>query len=350
MGAGQLRELLDALCALGGAASAAEALVADRDTILFRHAAGFRVGGESLRAGVGARFDAASLTKPWIATLALLLDRDGTLPLTARLGELDGDACPAAGQSPLEALLRHRSGIAAWTPLWVATAGRTEGELLLRVLLGERFWRGRGDEPRYSDLGYLLWGLLAERASGSSLADLLDRRVAGPLGLPPIGALAAHPPAPVECRLDNGREVELAREQGIAIGRQAPFRLGQPQDGNARQVGRLTAHAGLFLTAEELLALGREWLAPGKLLTLEEQRRALAGSGGYALGWARQSATGSSGNALGPRSFGHTGFTGGSLWIDPERERIDLLLSHRLSSRADWNEVRREFHRRAAEI
>ena len=83
-------------------------------------------------------------------------------------------------------------------------------------------------------------------------------------------------------------------------------------------------------------------------MTVEARDAALSGEGPYALGWARWSEEGSSGPALPRSSFGHTGFTGGSLWIDPERERIYVLLAHRLSSRIDFNPFRREFHRLAA--
>lgn len=350
MGSGQLQGFLDGLASLGGATSALEAIVADGGQTLFRHAAGFRVGGEPLAAASGARFDVASLTKPWMATLAMLLDRDSTLPLATPIGDLAGGACAAAARTTLEELLRHRSGIPPWTPLWVQTGGRLDRLAVESLLLTEGLWERRGDTPAYSDLGYVLWGLLAESATGRALPELLDARVASPLGLPAIGTLAAEPPFPVECRLDNGREVELAREEGIEIVRQAPFLLGRPQDGNARRLSYLGAHAGLFLTADELLALGREWLAPGRLLVAAEVERALAGEGEYALGWARQSAGGSSGPALSPGAFGHTGFTGGSLWIERAAGRIHLLLAHRLSSRQEFNGIRREFHRLAAAL
>jgi CubicO group peptidase (beta-lactamase class C family) len=214
---------------------------------------------------------------------------------------------------------------------------------------------GEGRSHLYSDLGYLLWGLLAQQRFGRSLAELLDAEVCAPLGVAGLGSLAMGDelPGAVECRLDNGKEVELAAAQGIALGVQRAHRRGVPQDGNARAlraVGRLGAHAGLFVTADEMLALGREWLRPSRLLSPAQVAGALAGDGDYALGWARWSASGSSGPALSRASFGHTGFTGGSLWIDPESGRIHLLLAHRLSSRADFNPARREFHRHAAAL
>jgi CubicO group peptidase (beta-lactamase class C family) len=125
------------------------------------------------------------------------------------------------------------------------------------------------------------------------------------------------------------------------------------QDGNARAlraVGIDAAHAGLFVTADEMLALAREWLRPARLLAPAQVEHALGGEGRYALGWARQSGDGSSGPALSRRAFGHTGFTGGSCWIDPASGRIVILLAHRLSSRVDFNPFRRELHRLAAEL
>jgi serine-type D-Ala-D-Ala carboxypeptidase len=225
----------------------------------------------------------------------------------------------------------------------------------------ESFWSLLFDHNRqptsalYSDLGYLLWGLLAEERLGRPLAALLDTEVCAPIGVAGLGrlAMAAEVPGAVECRLDNGKEVELAAAQGIALGFQRAFRRGVPQDGNARAlkaVGRLGAHAGLFVTADEMLVLGREWLRPSGLLAPDQVASALAGEGDYALGWARWSESGSSGPALSRSSFGHTGFTGGSLWIDPERGRIYLLLAHRLASRADFNPARREFHRLATAL
>jgi CubicO group peptidase (beta-lactamase class C family) len=351
----QLTGYLDGLARLGGAVSAVELVVADLEDVRFRHAAGFRVGGEPLRPG--ARFDAASLTKPWMATLALVLDGSQTLPLATALAELFPGAGEWCRHRTVEDLLRHRSGIAAWGPLAARLGKRlSDAAALSGFLLSEGLWPQTGEAgcelATYSDLGYVLWGLAAEKATGRSLADLLDLHVTAPLGLAPLGALAGNPPPEeiVECRLDNWKEVELAGQQGVKLSRQAPFLRGVPQDGNARAMGRLAGHAGLFVNADEMLALGREWLRPARLLNPEAIAHALEGDGPYALGWARQSADGSSGPALAPGSFGHTGFTGGSLWIEPERERCVLVLAHRLSSRLDMNPIRREIHRLTAEI
>lgn len=362
-----LDSFVDGLARLGGVVSAVEAVVATPDEILFRRTAGYRVGGERLLPG--ARFDAASLTKPWIATLAVVLDENGILGLEATLGDLFPsealeEARARTRKIGLEELLRHSSGIRAWSPLGLRLGSRVADRAAVTAfLLSECFSedelpdlsarRPARSDAIYSDLGYLLWGLAAERATGDPLGELLDQHVCGPLGVAPLGALAGSPEAAgpvVECRLDNGREVELAAEQGLALSRQRSFHLGRPQDGNARALGFPSAHAGLFVHADEMLALAREWLRPGRLFSAAARDRALAGGGAYALGWARWSADGSSGPALPRQAYGHAGFTGGSLWLDPERDRIYLLLAHRLSSRIDFQPFRREWHRLASAL
>ena len=57
---------------------------------------------------------------------------------------------------------------------------------------------------------------------------------------------------------------------------------------------------------------------------------------------------------LSKNSFGHLGFTGTSLWIDPEKERIFILLTNRTHARelpfVLINSTRRKFHELATEI
>src|SRR5205807_10056146 len=60
-------------------------LVGTRDEIEIEEAAGEARDG--VPATVATRFDYASVTKPFMATLALVLDAAGVLPLAARIGE-----------------------------------------------------------------------------------------------------------------------------------------------------------------------------------------------------------------------------------------------------------------------
>lgn len=304
-------------------------------------------------------FDAASLTKPFVATLALRLDSGGGLPLDTPIGEVLPEARPALARRTLESLLRHRAGLAPWFPLETIDRG-VRGVRGVRGRAGDRGerwlrWLAReaplGAPPgTYSDLGYLAWGLLAERVSGERLSDLLRREVTRPLGISAQATAAPTASRAVECELDGRREVALAAALGVRVSRPRKTFRGEPQDSNARRLARLAGHAGLFVTPEALLALALAWLRPETWLGAGAVQRALGGPrGGYAIGWARRSRAGSSGLALSPRSFGHTGFTGGSLWVDPERELAVALTAHRRSTAIDLNPLRRDLHAWAVE-
>ena len=293
-------------------------------------------------------FDYASLTKPFVATLALILDRTGELRLKSRVSEFFEGVGPQLGGRTLESLLRHRAGLPAWLPL-ARLGKRDPGALAARLARLST----RSTRPRYSDMGYVLWGLVAEGALGRPLAEVLTREVLTPLELFSIQPSPGARPGVARCRCDGAKEQDLARKLKLRIPVGPPPPRGRPQDGNARWLaphGGLCGHAGLFGNATDLLRFAREWLHPGKLLHAKEVERALSGRGAYAMGWARRRVRGSAGPALSPGAFGHTGFTGGSLWIDPTESRIHVLLAHRTDARSDLNPTRRAFHALADDL
>jgi CubicO group peptidase (beta-lactamase class C family) len=73
-----------------------------------------------------------------------------------------------------------------------------------------------------------------------------------------------------------------------------------------------------------------------------------------ARGYGWQMPTGSEATKmLSPRAYGHTGFTGTSLWIEPERDRIMVLLTNRVHPCAapiNMQRIRGEFHRWALKV
>jgi CubicO group peptidase (beta-lactamase class C family) len=329
---------------LAGISTCAVALAGTADRILWEEVAG--EARPSVLAQLTTRFDYASLTKPFTATLALVLDTEGVLPLATRIGEVWPEAHRKLARKSLSDLLRHRSGLAAWTPLYHRCRSLQE---ILDLLLGGELLGARAGT--YSDLDYILWGLAAERWTGERLDRLLRSRVLDPLGLSSVEPFPGEQPDLAESRMDTGKESDLATRQGISIEPLPPPPLGWPQDGNARFLlpllggpGRLAGHAGLFGGAQDLWTLAAEWLAPRRLLQPEGVAAALGGGGPYALGWQRRTLRGSAGRALSPSSFGLTGFAGNSVWTDPEKGRIFVLLSSRIDPRSDINRWRRRFH------
>lgn len=321
-----MRSFLDSLLATR-TATAAAALVGTADEILFE-------------ANPETRFDYASLSKPFTFTLALVLDQDGTLPLATRIGDVFPEANPRLAGRPLSDLLRHRSGLAPWAPLYHLCRSREE---VLPFLLDEARMRPTR-RAVYGDLDVLLHGLAVEKATGQPYASLLRSRVLDPLGLSSVEPAPGDRPDIARSVLDTDQEVKLAAKQGLTIPLQGPPPRGLPQDGNARFLeASPPAHSGLFGSVRDLWRLGAEWLAPRSLLKKEAAAAALTGSPFY-LGWWRRSRRGSAGPALSPGSFGHTGFAGGSLWIDPDRQRVLVLLTHRTEPFSNMNRWRRRFH------
>jgi len=295
------------------------------------------------------RFDLASLTKPFVATLAAELDAAGRLPLDREIGELIPAAHPGLARRTLDDLLRHRSGLLPWAPLYAGGGGvRSAQRAVAGVIAEPRWWGAR--RGTYSDLGYLVFGVAVRAALGRTVGELMASSGWGVSVQP--GAAADV----VRSRLDTGREVELAARLGIALEPLGPPRRGRAQDGNARTLGGVPGHAGLFADLDAVSALGRAWLtvlgggsgAGG--LDRDGAKRALAGAGSYARGWRRATRRGSAGPALSAAAFGHDGFTGGSLWIDPDRRCSMVLLGHRRDERLDLRPLRRGFHRLALRL
>ena len=321
-----MKAFLDSLISTG-TTTAVAALVGTADEILFE-------------ANPETRFDYASLTKPFTFTLALVLDQDGTLPLATRIGDVFPEANPKLARRPLSDLLRHRSGMASWAPLYHLCRSREE---VLPLLLDESRMRP-SRRAVYGDLDVLLYGLAVEKATGQPFARLLRSRVLDPLGLSSVEPAPGDQPDIARSVMDTDQEVRLAAKQGLEIPLQGPPLRGMPQDGNARFLGASPpAHAGLFGNVRDLWRLGAEWLAPRILLKEEATAAALTGSPFY-LGWWRRSLKNSAGRALPPGSFGHTGFAGGSLWIDPVQKRVLVLLTHRTGPFSNMNRWRRRFH------
>ena len=225
-----------------------------------------------------------------------------------------------------------------------------------RAIAAPPSWPRHRQPPgqRYSDLDYILWGFAAERRLGVELAELLRRRVLDPLGIDGV-AIAPGPRAGVvPCFCDNGREVELAAQQRLRVAHRGPPSVGEPQDGNARFLGGLGAHAGLFVERRRGVGARPRVAARARRRESAAAARgsvaALAGRAEYALGWAHRRVGGSAGRALSRAAFGHIGFTGGSLWVDPESRSVLALLAHRRSPAVELNTARRRFHALAAAL
>jgi serine-type D-Ala-D-Ala carboxypeptidase len=292
----------------------------------------------------GTLFDLASLTKP-LAAGALTFEacREG-LDLKWPPGRFLAEWKKTRFDGiTIEMLLTHTSGLAAWFPLYA----RGEGAPAYRRTLGELEPESPpGSAVRYSDLGFLVLAEVLE----AFFSARIDRAFADVVAFPEGSAARFLPEDPGACAAtEEGDETERAMTAALGLA-YTHFRTevvrGEVHDGNAFRRGGVSAHAGLFATAEDVWKLARSWLDPARGDFTRDRTPALSEARG--LGWQGSRGAGSvSGKALSERAFGHTGFTGTSVWLDPERERIFVLLTNRIhprAAKADFNEVRRRFH------
>jgi len=133
---------------------------------------------------------------------------------------------------------------------------------------------------------------------------------------------------------------------------------GEVHDHNAYALGGDAGHAGLFGDVRSVLAIAGNFLK-GDFLAPRERRLALRNQTpgekeARTIGFAMAANEGSAaGPALSASAVGHTGFTGTSLFIDPDRSRIYLLLTNRMHpnrSNGDLNAIRRRFHALASRL
>lgn len=291
-------------------------------------------------------YDLASLTKPLATvTCILLLVQSGKLDLDApvkhTLGELEG---APIGAATLRHLLQHCSGLPGWRPLYEGLTakgiawGRSESarQAVLHLIGEEPLMYRRGEGSEYSDLGFILLGLAVERASGKPLDEYFHESVARPLGAHPLcfnptGAESSPDRPAVDVSIIAPTEWDVWRRQWLK---------GQVHDANAAAMGGVAGHAGLFGTAEAVLAVSGVWLRSyeGQRSMLEQRlvreftqkSSSFCSHSRWALGWDTPTAPSSSGSHLSPESFGHLGYTGTSLWIDPRRKLEIVLLTNRV--------------------
>ncbi len=369
-------------------------LVAEKGEIVWQDALGLAVvEPKKIEASIDTIYDLASLTKPLITGLICAkLIEDSEISLNDKIYKfIEGFNYKITFQH----LLTHTSGYSAWLPFY---------------LVGEKFWidyqkiskeLGRSvfdksDVARsvikeqkqeflpntkviYSDLNFIGLGIFLESIYGSywkrrdfDLEKITQKEIIEPLNLQNT---FFNPPKELQKRIaasEKGNEFEKQTciEQGYlkssanADGSDF-FRAyqiwGEVHDGNCWFMNGVSGHAGLFSTAEEVFKIAQQFLPNQTTLLKPETCKLFCTNFTPGLNEARSIAfqlaetkDSTASAALAKDSFGHLGFTGTSLWIEPETERIFILLTNRTHDHelpfVNINSVRRKFHELATEI
>lgn len=363
----QISNLLEERIAAGDFPSAVY-VIGERGRTVFADALGNAVVEPSrIPATLDTIYDLASLTKPLIT--GLLCTRrieSGELSLDSSVSQfLPEFERPDKRAVTVVQLLTHTSGLPAWRPLYILAEGN--GERTLAAIAKVDLEYTPGTRVVYSDLGFITLGLLLEKLTGKRLAQLAQEEIFLPLQLEHtfFNPAIAMQTGIAACETGNAYERNTCTESkaGEYQNWRQDIIWGQVHDGNAHFLGGEAGHAGLFSTATETLRLANQFLCDITQNRLAGQRHLLKPETvelfrknltvgleeSRTIGWQLAETVGSSaGPDLPPDSFGHTGFTGTSCWIDPQHERVFILLTNRTHARAlpfvNINSVRRQFH------
>jgi CubicO group peptidase (beta-lactamase class C family) len=295
----------------------------------------------------GTVFDLASLTKVVATTTVILALADrGQLALdAAAAGFLPDFTALRQGPVTITHLLTHTSGLPDTRRF---DQSCESAEQLWPALHAVPLQAPPGTRVAYSDLGFLALGEIAAAAGGRPLDDLMRDLVTGPLGMAGTGFCPLDPPLAVP---PGQVAVTEPRGDGTAW-------TGIVHDENARLLGGVAGHAGLFAPAADLARFAAWWVSEADGPVSVPLRRAAArcqtaGRGGRrGLGWVcAGDGMDITGGTWGPAAVSHTGFTGTSLALDPASGGWLVLLTNAVHFGRDHRAIRalrRDVHAAAA--
>jgi len=362
-------------------------LVAEKGEIVLQDALGLAVvDPEKIQTRLDTIYDLASLTKPLITGLlcAKLIER-GTISLSDKIATyIEECDFEEKREITIKNLLTHTSGLDAWKPFYMISNSKSE---ISNLIVSEELKAKPNERVIYSDLNFFILAFLLEKFYGESLDKIAKKEIFEPLNL---RNTFFNPAKGLQKRIaasEKGNEYE--KQTCIEMGYLKPtaaadrsasvspasnalcsnppphaggsdiFRTemiwGEVHDGNAYFMGGVAGHAGLFSTAADVFKIAQQFLPNYTQILQPETCRLFRTNYTKGMNEARSIAfqlaetkDSTAGSKMSPESFGHLGFTGTSLWIDPVKERVFILLTNRTHNRelpfVNINAVRRRFH------
>jgi CubicO group peptidase (beta-lactamase class C family) len=335
-------------------------LVATPERIVHLHA----IGKADLEAGTLMAADSifwiASMSKPILAMLLLMLQDEGKLsmddpvekhvPEFKRLVTKEGKPAPVT----IRHLLTHTSGMGELTSAEAKSSATLSETVPLHVAKPVAF--EPGTKWVYCQSGINTGARIVEVVSGMPFEVFAEKRLFGPLGMKDTTFYLAKEQLPRLARsykrTDKG-ELEPA-EIFILHGKSPTSRDRFP-----------AANGGLFSTAPDYARLcqmilndgvvaGKRYLSSKSIQSMSaihtgDLKTGFTPGNGWGLGWCVVREPQGVTAMLSPGSFGHGGAYGTQAWIDPAKKRAYILMVQRSNfSNSDASEVRRAFQTAAS--
>ena len=341
-------------------------LIAEKGKVVAQDALGYAVvEPEKIEARIETIYDLASLTKPLVTGLLCAeLIENGEISLSDKISkyfdEFDTDE---KREITIENLLTHTSGFQAWLPFYLFA---DSGPEMFELIASHPLENPVNTRVVYSDFNFILLGFLIEELHYNRLNNILDE---GRFELLNLQNTFYNPPKSLQKNIaasekGNEHEKQTCIESGYDVSKYEwrDYQIwGEVHDGNCYFMNGVSGHAGLFSTAYETFKIAQQFLANQTTLLKPETCKLFRTNFTPGLNEARSIAfqlaetpESTASNALAQDSFGHLGFTGTSVWIEPETERVFILLTNRTHVRplpfVNINSTRRRFHELATEI
>lgn len=312
-------------------------------------------------------YDIASNTKMYSTNYAIQkLVSDGDISISDKITKYfpefaDEENAPIKGKGTLtiQNLLEHQGGFPADpqyhnnhfnqetqksdpnvdNPLYSQDKETTK-EMILKTPLKYK----PGTKTVYSDVDFMLLGLIVEKVTGEPLDKYVEDTFYKPLGLNNI----VYNPLQKGFKKDDIAATELngnTRDGAVNFENIRRYTLqGEVHDEKAYySMGGVSGHAGLFSNASDLAKLAQVMLNDGgygnnKFFskdTIDEFTKRKSSSPVWGLGWWREGDNGRVwyfGTQSSSNTYGHQGWTGTLTVIDPESDLVIVLLTNKINS------------------
>ncbi len=303
----------------------------------------------------------ASMSKPILATLLLMLQDEGLLsvddPVEKYLPEFKelktSDGKPA--RVTIRHLLTHTSGMGEITGAQAKECKTLTDVIPLYVAKPVRF--EPGSKWAYCQSGINTGGRIAEVVTGEPLDKLLKRRLFDPLSMKDTTFYLTERQLPRLAksyrRTDKG---ELEETKIRFLNGKSPTnrdRFPAPNGGLFSTALDYARFCQMVLRGGELDS--KRYLKPEtvKLMTTirtGDLKTGFTPGNGWGLGWCVAREPQGVTAMLSPGTFGHGGAYGTQAWIDPSAKRIYILMVQRANfENSDASEVRKGFQEAASE-
>lgn len=335
-------------------------LVATPDRILHLDATGYASQNPVQPMETDAIFWIASMSKPVLGTLMLMLQDEGRLsvddPVAKYLPEFKGLKTADGKPAPvtIRHLLTHTSGMGEITADQARDAKTLASVIPLYVAKPVAF--PPGSRWAYCQSGINTGGRIAEVVTGEPLEKLLKRRLFDPLGMKDTTFYLS------EQQLPRLAKSYRRTDKGVLEATDIRFLNGK----SPTSLDRFPApNGGLFSTASDYARFcqmvlrggeldGKRYLKPESVQLMTTIQTAGLKTGftdgnGWGLGWCVVREPQGITAMLSPGTFGHGGAYGTQAWIDPGTKRVYVLMVQRANfPNSDASDVRKGFQEAAS--